>query len=242
MKRLIIAGLLIFVVILLVTFPARVAYEWFVPDELQLSGISGSIWNGSAAEVTAAGAYIQNLNWTFKPLALLTGKLAFQASGNPASGNMQALVAISPGGTVSLNDLDGNFPLARAHPSFQQSGILGDVSFQFDTLVLKNGLPAEAAGALTVTNLFIRNLSSSGIGDFQVSFVTGDEGVIGNVEDNSDVLDVAGTISLNEDRTYSFIGQVAPTASTPPGIVNQLQYLGAADQNGQREFRFEGQL
>ena len=56
------------------------------------------------------------------------------------------------------------------------------------------------------------------------------------------MLDVTGTISLNQDRSYSFVGLVAPTPATPPSILNQLRFLGSANERGQHEFRFEGQL
>lgn len=76
MKRLIIVGLITLIVIMLATFPARVAYHWFAPVELRLSGIAGSVWNGSAVEGVAGGAYIRNIAWRFKPLSLLSGNLA----------------------------------------------------------------------------------------------------------------------------------------------------------------------
>ena len=44
MKRYIFAGILVLLIVLLVTFPARVAYQWFAPPDLTLSGISGSVW------------------------------------------------------------------------------------------------------------------------------------------------------------------------------------------------------
>ena len=50
MKRLIFLGILTFFGVLFATFPARVAYNWAAPAELRLSGIAGSIWNGSATE------------------------------------------------------------------------------------------------------------------------------------------------------------------------------------------------
>ena len=53
---------------------------------------------------------------------------------------------------------------------------------------------------------------------------------------------MAGTITLNRDRSYAFVGVVAPTPMTPPSVVNQLRFLGSPNERGQHEFRFEGQL
>jgi general secretion pathway protein N len=242
MKRLIVPGLIVFLAVLVATFPARVAYNWASPAELQLSGIDGSIWNGSAAEGIAGGAYVRNITWQFSPLSLLSGKLGFKTSSNPGSGSMMTEVAVSPGGNLTLSNLSGNVPLDLVHPAFQQSGIRGDLALHFDTVVISDGIPVIAEGSVTITDFFVPDLSSSRIGDFRADFQTDDGLVVGRVEDLSGVLDVTGTISLHQDRSYSFYGQVAPTPATPPSIVNQLRFLGSANERGQHEFRFEGQL
>jgi general secretion pathway protein N len=245
MKRLIFLGLIVFLAVMVVTFPARVAYTWFAPTELQLSGIEGSIWNGSAAEGFAAGAYIQNINWQFIPLALLSGNLAYHTSSNPASGSMTSNVAVGMNGELTLSNLTGNLPLDLVHPAFQQNGIRGDISLQFDSVVINNGMPSIVVGSVTVSDFFVPDLSTSTLGDFRADdFQTADGIVIIKVEDVDAVVDVAGTItiSLNTDRSYAFIGTVAPTSATPASIVNQLVFLGSANEDGQHDFRFEGQL
>ncbi len=242
MKRLIILGLVVFLAVFVVTFPARVAYKWFAPAELQLAGLSGSVWKGSVAEAKAGGAYIRNITWRFSPASLFTGKLGFKTTSNPASGRMQVVVAVSPGGSVTLSDLSGNLPLDLLHPALQQSGIRGDLSLEFDTVVIRNGVPVTADGSMTVSDFFVPDLSASRLGDYRAEFRTHDGVVVGSVEDVSGVLDVAGTISLDPDRSYSFIGLVAPTPMTPQSVVNQLRFLGSPNERGQHEFRFEGQL
>ena len=242
MKRLLILGLITFIVIMLATFPARVAYHWFAPVELQLSGIDGSVWNGSAIEGMAGDAYVRNIAWQFKPASLLSGNLAFVTTSNPASGSINTDVAVSSDGTLTLSSLSGNVPLDLVHPTFQQSGIRGDITLQFETLVIRNGVPVAATGSVTVADFFVRDLSSSRLGTFRADFQTRDGTIIGSVEDMAGVLDVTGSLSLHQDRSYTFIGQVAPTSNTPQSIVNQLRFLGSANERGQHEFRFEGQL
>ena len=242
MKRLLIPGILILFGVLLATFPARVAYNWFAPAELRLSGIAGSVWNGSAAAGIAGGAYVRNITWQFKPLSLLSGRVGFETRSNPGSGSLHAELAVGPGGDLLLSGLSGNLPLDMLHPAFQQSGMRGDIALQFEKIVISNGFPVAVQGSVTVTDFFVADLSSSRIGDFRADFQTSDARITGSVEDVSGVLDVSGTISLHPDRSYSFIGQVAPTPLTPPSIVHQLQFLGSANDRGQHEFRFEGQL
>ena len=46
-------GLVTLLLGLVIFFPARVAYRWFVPDTISFAGISGSVWNGGAREAYA---------------------------------------------------------------------------------------------------------------------------------------------------------------------------------------------
>ena len=242
MKRIVISGLIVFLLVLVVTFPARVAYQWFAPPDIQLSSISGSIWNGSAAEGLAGGAYLRDISWRLQPAKLFSGALAFQTSANPASGSMNADVAMGLSGSLALTDLVGNVPLDLVHNAFQQAGISGDVSLQFSRLVLENGLPVDADGSVTVANFFARDLSASVLGDYRAVFQSGGDVVTGSVEDVSGVLDISGTITINSDRSYSLIGEVAALPGAPPSIEQQLRFLGSPDERGMRPFRFEGQL
>ena len=45
-RGLLLAGVLAMLVALVALFPARVAYHWFAPDAVRVSGIDGSIWQG----------------------------------------------------------------------------------------------------------------------------------------------------------------------------------------------------
>ena len=71
---------------------------------------------------------------------------------------------------------------------------------------------------------------------------TQDSGIVGLVTDAGAVLDVTGTLQLAEDRSYSLVGNVAPNRETPVSLNNNLRFLGTPDQNGERQFRFEGSL
>lgn len=242
MKRYVFAGILVLVIVLLVTFPARVAYQWFAPPDLTLSGISGSIWSGSAAEGLAGGAYIRDINWKLQPSALLSGQLAFDTVSRPASGTMVTRVAVGLDGSLTLSALEGSVPLDLVHPAFQQGGISGDLRLDFETLTLRNGVPIEATGSVIVSDFFARELSAGAIGDFRADFQTTDGAISGVIDDVSGVLDIAGTISLSADRTYSLVGDVASRPGAPPSIEQQLSFLGSPDERGYRQFRFEGSL
>ncbi len=242
-KLLVAAGVAALVLALLVTMPARVAYHWFAPPELKLSGISGSIWNGRAAEGAAGGVYFADLAWQFRPASLLIGRAACAVSAHPAGGRLQADVAAGLGGnSVLLSDLSAGLPLTVLSGVVPLEGVDGDLELDFARLRFDDGFPTEAEGTLRIMNLVLRPISGRALGDYRAVLETGDDGITGTVEDVSGVLDLAGTAELRPDRFYRFSGRVAATPDAPSALVQQLQYLGSADAQGRREFGFEGTL
>jgi len=241
-KRLILAGIATFVIGLIITFPARVAYQWFAPGELKLSGINGSIWRGNAAQGTAGGVYLADVNWSFRPLGLLSGKLEFASTSKLASGFFDSNVAVGIGGTLTLSDVTGALTLDTLAGVLPLTGIEGDVSMQFERLIVENGTPIEATGTLNIANLVSRYLSPTRLGDYKAEFQTQEGGILGAVKSIRGVLELDGTIKLSRDRSYEFIGNVAATPAAPINIAQQLRLLGSPDAQGKREFRIEGQL
>lgn len=242
-KLLAAAGIAAFLLALLVTMPARLAYHWFAPAELQLSGISGSVWSGRAAEGAAAGIYFSDLSWQFRPASLLTGKAACAVSARPAGGMLEADVAVALfGSNLLLRDLDAALPLDVFSRIVPMEGVSGNLGLRFSRIRIDGGIPTEATGTLRIMNLVLRPLSNRALGDYRAVFETGDEAITGTVEDVSGVLDLTGNAALKADRTYLFTGQVAAIPDAPSAVVQQLQFLGSADAQGRREFRFEGSL
>ena len=227
---------------LIVLFPARVAYRLVDPPDVALSGIAGTVWRGNAAAVSASGVALQDVSWRFKPLRLFTGVVAYRIDATPVSGFVEGVVGMGIGGTLMASDLNAALPLALLSSMLRVSGLDGEASVQFDRLKLRDGLPIAASGVLQVSNLVARNLGLEPIGSFRAEFFTQDAGVAASVEDIDAVVDLAGSLQVNEDRSYQFIAQIAPRPETPPSVKRQLQFLGSANDRGQHELRVEGTL
>ena len=126
--------MLTFVAAFIMLFPARVAYDWLAPPALQLSGLDGTIWSGSAAEVSAAGLYLRDLRWRLQPLRLVTGKLGARIEASPSSGFLEADIAAGLGGDITLSNVNGSLPLRDFATIVRMPGLAGNASVQFDVL------------------------------------------------------------------------------------------------------------
>jgi hypothetical protein len=241
-KRFIAIGVATFVAGIVLMFPARTAYIWFAPPELRLSGIAGTVWNGTATEGHVSGIYLHNLKWKFSPLAIVRARLMYAIESSTAFGSISCDAGVNLTGDVLIQDLDSTFSVQQFRDNFQLQGFDGTLHVRLESLVLRDGIPTEARGNIRLVDLMARQLSPNVIGDFQANFSTDEAGIVGSVEELSGVLDVAGIIRLENNRNYSFIGKVAALPDAPRGLTDQLRMLGSADDRGQREFRIEGQL
>ena len=241
-SRLLFIGGLTLVVGLLVLFPARIAYQWFVPTDVRLSSIEGSVWYGSAAEASIAGVYLRDLRWRFRPAALFTGGIGYAIEARPSSGFVEGNIKVGITGTLTASDLNASFPLHLLQAAMRTPGLAGSMSVQIQNLKLDGSIPVAADGFLEVANLIIPAVHRYPIGGYRAEFFTQDSGVMSSVEDVSGMLDLAGTLQISTNGTYEFLAQLAAKENTPDNVRRQMQFLGSPNERGQRELRLEGQL
>jgi len=241
-SRLIKVGLLVFVVGLILMFPARVAYRWFAPAEFVASGISGSVWNGHAKEAITYGTYFHDLSWRIRLLDLVTAKLGYAIESQLASGSVDANIAIGIGGTLRVTDLQASLPLASMQSISSLAGIRGSLSANFSEIRFESAMPVAAEGVLEITGLTLPLVSSDPLGGFKAEFFSQDSGITASIEDTTAVIDLAGSLQLSPDGSYQLLAHLTATGDTPAPIRQQLQFLGSANDRGQHELRLEGRL
>lgn len=241
-RGLLLVAALVVVLALVVRFPARIAYQWVSPSQLAMSGIYGTVWRGSADAIASNGIYLRDVHWRIKPLRLFTATAAYSIKGSPASGFVEADIGFGIGGTLTVSDLTASLPLQMFAKPFNIRGLQGNASLQFERIRVRDGLPVAADGKVQVNNLIAPRLSRDSIGGYSAEFFTQDDGISASVEDTDGVIDLAGSLQVNSDRSYQFLGQVVAKPATPASLQQQMQFLGPANERGQRELRIEGSL
>ena len=237
------AGVLAFMVGALMLFPARAAYRWFAPPDLTLAGIDGTIWNGRADHASAFGLYVRNLEWQIRPLAFLTARLALDARGELVSGFAEGRLSAGVGGNLSLSDVVASLALPSLADTFNMPNLDGTANIRFERVEIRDGLPVAANGSIEVADLLAPNIYPRGpIGGYRAEFFTQENGIAASVEDTDGVIDMAGSLTVNEDRSYVFLAAIAPKPDADEALRNQMRFLGTPDERGQYELRLEGQL
>jgi general secretion pathway protein N len=240
-RGLILAGIVAALVTVVVLFPARVAYKFASPPLVAMSGLSGTIWNGTAREFSTHGIYLRNLEWHLRPLSLFSGLAAFTVSGEPANGFFDSEVAVNfSGSTVTLRNLSAALPLAMFANAVGVPGLRGSVSLQVERLELVEGRAVALDGSMDIGNVVVPLLGRGPLGGYRADFFTQNDRIVASVEDTDGVVDLAGSLQLNPDKTYSFRGLVMAKPNTPDNLRQRIEYLPKTDRPGQHELRLDG--
>ena len=147
---------------------------------------------------------------------------------------------MSFGGGITLGSLTAALPLGMFAFSGEFRGLEGDASLQFAHIELREGMPVMADGTLQVANLVVPQAGRDALGGYKAEFFTQDKGIVASIEDTDGVVDFAGSLQINNDRTFAFVGQVVAKPETPANILQKMRFLPPADDRGQHELRLEG--
>lgn len=231
-------------------FPAGTAIRWFVPPQVAINGIQGTVWSGSAATGTIAGLPVQDLRWHLRPWTLLTGRVAGNVEVRLPDGFVTTAFSATRR-AATFSDLRGGTSLATLAsvvPALR--GTRGQASIELSSLRLENGWPEQVRGNLKVAALEITPFIPNGnnnllpLGDYTLTF--GDappHTVAGRFIDNGGPLEIAGTVSVNQAREFSFDALIKPRAGAPQMLVDGLKPITAdPDADGRRRLTLSGSL
>lgn len=230
------------------TFPAGTAVRWFAPP-VGLNGIQGTVWSGSAATGTVAGLPVQDVRWHLRPWTLLTGRVAGTVDVRLPDGFVTTAFSATRR-AVTFSDLRGGTSLATlasVMPALR--GTRGQASIELSSLQIESGWPEQVRGNLKVAALEKETIPNGNnnllpLGDYTVTF--GDappHTVAARFIDNGGPLEVAGTVSVNQAREFSFDALIKPRAGAPEMLVEGLKLqTPEPDADGRRRFALTGSL
>ncbi len=235
-------AVLAFLALLFAQLPARFVLSRAVDPSLgvSFSGITGTVWNGHASEVTHRGKAVGSLDWRLSPWALLRGakRLNAQLAGAGFSGSAQLE---SNGSRVRVENADIHFPatgLASALdvPSLEFSG---DVNVKIDVLELENNLPVELAGQAAWRNAAVSGAAQATLGTLTARFSGSNGNITGTLADAGD-----GALQLSGQFTINPLGYKANATlrarGENPQLREALQFIGQPRGDGSVEYNVEG--
>ena len=240
-------GFVLFVILL---FPARAAFYWFMPDGVQAAAVTGRIWSGQAQGLSSQGAPLGDLRWDLSPLGLLLlsvrGDFRLEQNGGFCEGyarlGLSGAVDLSPLSCLSALDLQGYLP-----------GVSGSaqVSAKLEHLRLQGDWPVSAQGEVVLGQLALEfpgtGMDGLRIPAIDVELAPGQgaeaEGMtLATFNDRGGPVQLAGQVTLSDQRAWRADGSISLRDRSRTDLEAGLAFLGPADPQGVRQFTLEGEL
>ncbi|MDP3294264.1 MAG: type II secretion system protein N [Nevskia sp.] len=237
-----------FLAFLIATAPIASIYPRIAaPDSpLQLSGLSGSVFSGSAGSLSYQGRNLAKpLNWTFSPLALIAARLGFHIDGSVDGLLFDGHVARTLGGNIVVSSLaaSGGLKGLLALSADAQLPIDGEVGVKLDTLTLVEKFPKQASADIDIARLrWTLGRSPLVLGDFKMLVSTEAGVIVAKVSPTAGPLDVGGELRLNTDRSYEIDLKVKAKPEAEPAVQNLVRTLGQPDTEGYYRIKSRAQL
>lgn len=246
-RTLVAAGVIVFLVSLLLSAPAAALYGWFAPQSarLRVYGIEGTLLEGRASGVLADNRTLAtDLRWRWHPLRLLRGQAAFTLDSAGEGLQLTGLVAAAPWG-LSLHEVQARGPLKPLLALAGQTFLPVDaqVELELGLLALRDGWPRRAEGRIMLADLaWSLGTQRSVLGDFRADVTTADEIIIAELASLRGAVEARGAARLQPDHRYTLDLRLRPTADADPTVATLLRSAGTADAQGYYRLQQDGAL
>ena len=240
-KQLLILLFALFLMLIL-QFPAITAINSINKNNLKVNGVNGTVWKGSASEISSNEIYLRQTRWKIVPSELLKGNLTFDISTYPFNGQLKFNLILDLMNNLSATDIKGNFPNDILEIIAPFLGVSSEIDINIKSLSLNNKDIKQIEGQILLNNLVMKGVSNRVLGSYKIDLFERNGEIYGSIDDVSGEVDIAATMSLTLSGKYIIDGAVSAKQNTSNQVKTILSFLGAENKNGQRSFRFEGEI
>lgn len=245
LRNLILLGVASFALTAIWKTPASFIYQYVPHENIQLQGLSGTIWKGEADEVISKKLTLNNVTWSFNPLESLTSfslktDIAIQDPELTAKG----LVGINIAQTISLDNTQ--FETTGAFISKMQkiAKLSGDIKGNITHFTLAKGeLPELDATYQWKQGVLTAPIRIQPAGDYAISISPSDNGLNAKISSNDAPLVLSGTANIDDKWQYSTDINIKPANASAKGTMNILRMaIGKLEADGSAVIKYKGQL
>ncbi len=233
--RVLLLGLVAFLVALLVVLPAR----WvggLLPPGVQCAEWRGTLWRGSCGQLAVAvpghpPVRIESTSWKLHPLSLLRGRLSADIALTDARGDATGQVEMTRSGQLVLHETAARIQLDPQFSGGLPAGWRGRVEMQQVELDWQANQVHRLGGEFRFIDL--RDENGREMGSYQLGFPASSTPPFnGQLSDQGGPLDVQASVGLGADRSWSLNGTVAVRQGGDTSFRRYLEVLGAPDAAG----------
>ena len=238
-------GAVAYLVFLGAGFPAQYLADHLTRKlpQLQLAGVTGSVFSGSAAEARYQGTDLGAVGWDFDWLAPFTFKVGYRIHVQAEDRDLRGRLDLGFG-SIHLRGLEGRIPVAALdHWSpLPPDSISGSLGLHLKELVLKSGRLVSAQGELDLDEGVLKWPATATLGSFRMDLTPAPAGGIqAAIADVASPLKLDASLTLTESGAYHLKGVLAAKDPGDQATRGLLSGLGQPDSSGRYPFDFNGQ-
>lgn len=219
------AGLLVYLLFMLIGFPAQKGVRLLQQqvDGLVLQAVSGTLFSGRAGQLEVKGIDLGPVSWSLRPAALLTGRLEYRLdfAGPQIKGAGYAGIGLS--GAIYGRELETALqpdPLVN-HFSAIPVQTAGMVMVRAERFKLVDGFPRDLSGQIDWSDASILDPVSLKLGDVALVLNSADDSLTGRISNNGQT-GLSGGFSLTPARDYRLELDLVPGPDTPAEFMDML--------------------
>jgi general secretion pathway protein N len=238
-------GIGLYLLFLIYLFPASLGWNLApqsLKSQVQLSGLQGSIWSGTASRVMINNSSAGKLEWQLSPWSLLLGRISTDIQLVRNQELIEGHVALTAGGRLAASDLNlrlnGETLGQLTSPYLLHGNIEGNISI----LTYQQGKVIQASGKVLLTDANIEGPQSLILGQVNADIEPESDGSIIKFKNLGSPMDIKGTLKLNGNGNYRINLGVLNRDSKRQDIKEALKVFGKPDATGRIQLTYYGKL
>jgi len=249
--RLILLGVLTYVIAMIFLFPASPVVERFKPQlgAVAVEGVRGSLFNGKIDQLRSTDDLLpweaSNVSWRLAPGALLKGGAGATIGFDAYGGSGKGLVTGMRGGNVEVSDFEFDLQAKELEALLPVpvAEFSGTVSGLVDTLKIENQLLTLFQGVVNWQNAEVQHPFQASLGDVNIDVKPeGEKTHLATIAANGGDVSIEGTVLLGLNGDFTTDVLFTPTGTASQSLLNNLRQLGRADAQGRVRVKQSGNV
>ncbi|MFV0447416.1 MAG: type II secretion system protein N [Vibrio sp.] len=239
----------VFITSAVVNLPAQFVFQQLpLPLPLQVMGVQGTIWQGSAEQVRWQGRHLGDMRWQLKPSALLAANVEVDVRfgrGSELSLRGKGTLGYGLSGLYAENaivSMPADIALAQAPLSLPIEA-QGQLELSINQYRYQAPFCSSAEGSLVWSSANVESLLGVlALNQVMADLQCSDNTLTVKGKQNSQQVGSEFSAQLNPNLSYQADGWFKPGAEFPESLAQQLKWLPEPDAQGRYSFKHQGHL
>lgn len=237
-KHYIITGLVTYALFLIISVPASLIIGLLDEKlpQLDVQGVNGTLWNGSAQRVNISSMYkIEDMKWTFCTWRLITAEACINMDALYENRPLQAQLGVGLSGTIHARDLNAEIDARSLGdlsglPVGELSGL---IAINLETASWKKEQVPGVTGSILWKNAGITIAETADLGEVKIILVESDSSPLaGTISNKGGNLILNGNTNITGDGAYNLELKLLPNETASNNLRASLKMLAKQQNDG----------